>query len=66
MVSLGSFSVNLSRKTNFTIPRLPPKATEPTYELIDCENNFSQSGIDTLGLLLTTKCDPELTCATHN
>ena len=32
-------SVNFLKKNEITIPRLPPKATEPTYELIDCENN---------------------------
>ena len=30
-----------SRKNEITIPRLPPKATEPTYELNGCENKFS-------------------------
>ena len=32
--------VNFLKKNEITIPRLPPKATEPTYELIDCENKF--------------------------
>ena len=32
--------VNFLKKNEITIPRLPPKATEPTYKLIECENNF--------------------------
>ena len=36
----GGMSI-FSRKNEITIPRLPPKATEPTYELNGCENNFN-------------------------
>ena len=46
-------------------PDCNQKATEPTYELNGCENNLTQCGVDTLGLLLLYKIDPELTRATH-
>ena len=58
--------VNFLKKNDFTIPSLlPRKAKEPTYELNGCENNLTQCGVDTLGLLLLYEIDPELTRATH-
>ena len=55
-----------SRKNDITIPSLlSRKAKEPTYELNGCENNLTQCGVDTLGLLLLYEIDPELTRATH-
>ena len=55
-----------SRKNEITIPSLlSRKAKEPTYELNGCENNLTQCGVDTLGLLLLYEIDPELTRATH-
>ena len=55
-----------SRKNEITIPSLlSRKAKEPTYELNGCENNLTQRGVDTLGLLLLYEIDPELTRATH-
>ena len=51
-----------SRKNEITIPSLlSRRAKEPTYELNGCENNLSQRGVVTLGLLLLYKIDPELT-----
>ena len=39
-LSNDSIAVNFLKKNEITIPRLPPKATESTYGLIDCENKF--------------------------
>ena len=36
----SSITVNFLKKNEITIPRLPPIATEPTYELMNCENKF--------------------------
>ena len=59
-------NVNFLKKNEITIPSLlSRKAKEPTYELNRCENNLTQRGVDTLGLLLLYEIDPELTRATH-
>ena len=62
----GTLLSTFSRKNEITIPSLlPRKEKEPTYELNGCENNLTQCGVDTLGLLLLYEIDPELTRATH-
>ena len=58
--------VNFLKENEITISSLlSRKAKEPTYELNGCENNLTQCGVDTLGLLLLYEIDLELTRATH-
>ena len=65
-IASGFLTVNFLKKKWIHNPQIAiKKATEPTYELNGCENNLTQCGVDTLGLLLLYEIDPELTRATH-